>query len=119
MKKWILVTAIAMFAAGLFFGGAYIVLAQGGTPPTPFGGPGAWMSGRGWMHDEAYTGTVPYGRGPMMGGPGYNRPFTGTVPPGPMYGAMMEPDGVHEQVWTAIAQELGLTYDQLQTELKS
>lgn len=101
MKKWILITAVVMFAAGLALGGAYVVLAQGGTPPVPFGGRGGWMMG---------------GRG-MMGY--YGQTFTGTVPPGPMYSVMMAPGGVHDQVWTAIAKELGLTYDQLQTELRA
>jgi hypothetical protein len=32
---------------------------------------------------------------------------------------MMAPGGVHEQVWTAVAKELDLTYDQLQAELRT
>ena len=68
---------------------------------------------RGWMHSEAYTGTMPYGRGGMMG-----REYAGGGAQGaPLYGTMMLPGGVHEQVWTAVAQELGLTYDRLQEEL--
>ena len=126
MKKWILITAAVMFAAGLVLGGAYAALAQGNTPPTPFGG-----IMRGWMHSQTYTGTVPFGPGGMMREVGYGQPFSGTVPfgrspmmglggqGGPLYGAMMLPGGVHEQVWTAVAQELGLTYDQLQAELKT
>ena len=124
MKKWILITAV-VFAVGLVLGSAYVTLAQGGNPPQPFSGPSNWM--RGWMHTEAYTGTLPYGRGGMMGREGTwgnGQPYTGTLPYGrggmlgaPLYGAMMLPGGVHEQVWTAVAQELGLTYDQLQQEL--
>ena len=130
MKKWILITAAVMFAAGLVLGGAYAALAQGNTPPTPFSGPGGFL--RGWMRSQTFTGTVPFGLGGMMRGYGYTQPFTGTVPfgrgpmmgqggqPGnPLYGAMMLPDGMHEQVWTAVASELGLTYDQLQAELKT
>lgn len=52
----------------------------------------------GWSNGQAYTGTMPFGRGPL-------------------YGTMMLPGGVHEQVWAAVAQELGLTYDQFQQEL--
>ena len=125
MKKWILITAAVMFATGLVLGGTYAALAQGNTPPTPFGG-----MLRGWMHSQTYTGTAPFGRGGMMRDYGFGQPFTGTVPfgrgpmmgqggQGPLYGTMMLPGGVHEQVWTAVAKELGLTYDQLQTELKT
>jgi hypothetical protein len=129
MKKWILITAAAMFTAGLVWGGAYAALAQGNTPPAPIGGPLGMM--RGWMHSQAFTGTLPYGPGGMTRGYGNSQPFTGTVPfgrgpmmgqggqGGPLYGVMMLPGGVHEQVWTAVAKELGLTCDQLQTELKT
>jgi len=138
MKKWILITAAAMFAAGLVLGGAYIAMAQGNIPPTPFSGPGVWMGGRGMMgHSQAFSGTLPFGRGPMMHGWGYNEPFTGTAPFGPGMmrgwgygqpfsstvpfgpGAMMAPGGLHDQVWTAVAKELGLSYDQLQAELRT
>jgi hypothetical protein len=108
MKKWILITAAVMFAAGLVLGGAYAAVAQGNTPPSPLGGFGGMV--RGWMHSQTYTGTVPFGRGPMLGQGGQG---------GPLYGTMMLPGGVHEQVWTAVAQELGLTYDQLQAKLKT
>jgi hypothetical protein len=116
MKKWILITAVVMFAAGLILGGAYVAVAQGNTPPTPFSSPGGWM-GRGMMgyYNQSFTGTVPFGPGGMMRGRGYSQPFTGTEPFGS--GIMMAPGGIHEQVWTAVAQELGLTYEQLQTEL--
>lgn len=113
MNKWILITAAVMLAAGLILGSAYVAWAQGGNPPTPFSGPG-WM-GRGMMsYGQPFTGTMPFGRGPMMGG---GQPYTGTLPFGP--GLMMAPGGVHEQMWTAVAQQLGLTYDQLQTELRT
>jgi len=135
MKKWILITAAVMFAAGLALGGAYITLAQGNNPPTPFNGPSGWM--RGWMHSDAYTGTMPYGRGGMMGrddtrreyAGGDGQAYTGTLPFGrggmmgrggagvPSYGTMLLPGGAHEQVLTAVAKELGLNYDQLQKEL--
>lgn len=114
MKKWIILTAAITFAVGLVVGSAYVALAQGNTPPTPFGG---WM-GRGMMGNfgQAYTGTMPFGRGGMMHGWGYNQQESGAVPFG--RGGMMAPDGVHEQVMTAVAKELGMTYDELQTALK-
>jgi uncharacterized protein YidB (DUF937 family) len=123
MKKWILITAAVMFAAGLALGGAYIALAQGGNPPTVFG--------PGWMHSGTYTGTVPFGTGPrggMMGGWGNGQAYTGTVPfgRGPMMGSGAQSgplfdlmDGTHVEVWTAVAQELDMTYDQLQEALKT
>jgi len=133
MKKWIVVTAAMMFAAGLVLGGAFVALAQGNTPPIPFGGsgPSGWM-GHGMRGDygQTLTGTVPFGRGGMTLAPalrsgasagvrgwGSSQPFTGTALFGP--DAMMTPGGAHEQVWTAIAKELGLTFDQLQTELET
>ncbi len=61
----------------------------------------------GWGYSEPFTGAAPFGPG-MMQGWGYGQPFTSTVPFGP--GVMMAPGGVHEQVWTAVAKELDLTY---------
>ena len=122
MKKWILITAAVMLAVGLVLGSAFVALAQSGTPPTPFGGPGAGMR-RGMMGDygQAYTGTVPFGHGPMMRGWGYGEPLTGTTPYGPgmmgAWGGSMS--DMHTEIWTAIAKELGLTYDQLQAELST
>ncbi len=122
MKKWIFITAAVMFAVGLALGGAYVALAQ--TPPPlahPFGGPGMM---RGWGVGQPFTGTAPFGPG-MMRGWGAGGPFTGTVPfgpgmmNGPLYDAMMGPGGVHEQVWTAVAKQLDLTYSQLQSELQT
>ena len=44
----------------------------------------------------------------------------GTVPfGGGMHPYMMAPGGVHEQVWTALADKLGLTYDELIAALQS
>jgi hypothetical protein len=113
----------------LVAGSAYVALAQGGTPPTPFGGRG--MMG-GWNYGQTFTGTVPFGRGGMTLAPAlrsgasagvrgweYGSPFTGTVPYGPgMMGAWGGPmSNMHVDIWTAVAKELGLTYDQLQAEL--
>jgi hypothetical protein len=124
MKKRILITAAVMFVMGLIFGGAYAALAQGNIPPTPFSGPGGWMmGGRGMMgfYGQAFTGTVPFGRGAMMRGWGNGQPFTGTVPFGPgMMGGLGGPmSSMHIDIWTAVAKELDLTYDQLQAELRT
>ena len=123
MKKWILITAAVMLAVGLVLGSAFVALAQSGTPPTPFGGFGAWMGRgmmRGWGYGQAYTGTVPFG-GPMMRGWGYGGPITGTTPFGPgMMGAWGGPmSDMHTEIWAAVAKELGLTLDQLQAELST
>jgi len=124
MKKWILITAALMLAVGLVLGSAFVALAQSGTLPTPFGGPGAWM-GRGmmggWGYGQAYTGTVPFGRGPMMRDWGYGKPLTGTTLYGPgMMGAWGGPmSDMHTEIWAAVAKELGLTSDQLQAELST
>jgi hypothetical protein len=91
-----------MLAVGLVLGSAFVALAQGGTPPTPFGGPGAWMgrSMMGWGQGKPFTGTTPYGPG-TMGAWG-----------GPM-------SDMHTEIGTAVAKELGLTYDQFQAELST
>ncbi|HTP11029.1 MAG TPA: hypothetical protein VMP08_22395 [Anaerolineae bacterium] len=71
-----------------------------------FGGPGGMMGGRDMMG------------GGMMGGYGT---YTGTVPGGmgAMHNAMMGANGMHEQVWTAIAKQLGMTYPELNTALQN
>ncbi len=79
----------------------------------PLGGvPGGMMSGHGMM-----GGRVPGG---MMGGPGGT--YTNTMP---MHGAMMGgrgmlgANGMHEQVMTAVAKKLGLTYAELNTAMQN
>jgi hypothetical protein len=57
----------------------------------------------------------------MMGGRGMhgmmgNGTYTGTMP---MHGAMMGANGMHEQVWTAIAAELDMTYAELNTAVQN
>jgi hypothetical protein len=71
-----------------------------------YGGLGGMMGGRGMMG------------GGMMGGYGT---YTGTIPGGmaAMHGAMMGANGMHEQVWTAVAKKLGLTYAELNTALQN
>ena len=56
---------------------------------------------------------------------GYTCPFSGTMPygvPGGMMGmhnSMMGPNGMHQQVWTAVAQKLGMTYAELNAALQN
>ena len=38
---------------------------------------------------------------------------------GAMHGAMMGANGMHEQVWTAVAKKLGLTYAELNTAVQN
>lgn len=68
---------------------------------TPYGGPGGMMGGRGMMGGYGtYTGTVPGGMGAM-------------------HDAMMATGGMHEQVWTAVATKLDMTYAELNTALQN
>ena len=71
-----------------------------------FGGPGGMMGGRDMMG------------GGMMGGYGT---YTGTVPGGmaAMHSVMMGANGMHEQVWTAVARKLGMTYAELNTAVQN
>jgi ribosomal protein L15 len=66
------------------------------------------------------SGTMRGGNG-MMGGRGMhgmmgNGAYTGTMP---MHGAMIGANGMHEQVWTAIAAELDMTYAELNTAVQN
>jgi hypothetical protein len=102
----IVVTIVAVVALG----NVLLVSAQGGQPPVSQNGT-CPMSG----YTCPFSGTMPYGGpggmmgGGMMGGRGMM----------PMHGAMMGAaggagaNGLHEQVWTAVAEELGMTYDEL------
>lgn len=99
MKKLaiIAVTIVAVIALG----NVMLASAQGGVVPRqqagtcPAGGSTC-----------PYSGTNSY-RGGMMGG------LTGGMMGSGLHGAMMGTNGMHQQVWTAVAQKLGLTYDQL------
>jgi uncharacterized protein YidB (DUF937 family) len=62
---------------------------------------GGMTGGRGMMN----------GRGMMGSGT-----FTGTMQ---MHGAMMAAGGMHEQVWTAVAKKLGMTYAELNTAVQN
>ncbi len=56
---------------------------------------------------------------------GYTCPFSGTMPygvPGGMMGmhnSMMGANGMHQQVWTAVAQKLGMTFAELNAALQN
>src|SRR3972149_1975822 len=85
--------------AVVLLGNVLAASAQGG------GNAGDWPMGPAMMGSTgAYTGTLPFGMpGGMTGGWGH----------GPMQGYMMAARGRPEEVWTAIPQKLGLTYDEL------
>jgi hypothetical protein len=118
--KKVLLIAVTMVAV-IALGNVLLVSAQGGRQPTqpnatcpmgytcpmsgtmPSGIPGGMM-GRGMMGGRGTHG--------MMGGGTY----TGTMP---MHGAMMGTNGLHEQVWAAVAAELGMTYTELNTALQN
>jgi hypothetical protein len=113
MKKVLLiaVTIVAVIALG----NVLLASAQGGAQPNQ---PNATCPVSGYTCP--YSGTMPYGAGRMMGGRGMQGmmggTYTGTMP---MHGAMMGANGMHEQVWTAIAAELDMTYEELNTAVQS
>jgi hypothetical protein len=106
---------LATIVAVILIGSVAAASAQTGSTPdwSPMG---AGMMG----YTDAYTGTMP------MWGMMHN--YTGTMPfrggmmggnPGAMRDAMMAAGGMHEQVMTAVATRLGMTYDQLTTALQN
>ena len=111
MKKGfiIAVTIVAVIAVG----NVLLASAQGNTPPWQPNGPCPLG------YTCPYSGTSPYGG--MMGGRGMmggwqNGTYSGTLPYSGMSGMhnfMMGTNGMHQQVWTAVAQKLGMTYEQL------
>ena len=115
MKK-VLIIGITIVAV-IALGNVLMAFAQGGTPPNQ---PNAAcpMSG----YTCPVSGTMPYGTpGGMMG-----RGMMSGVPGGmmggnhaQMHGAMMAAGGMHEQVWTVVAEELGMTYAELNTALQN
>jgi hypothetical protein len=99
MKK-IMIIAVTIVAV-IALGNVVLASAQGGQPP--FGQNGSCpVSG----YTCPFSGTTPMGGRGMMGG---------QVPGGmaAMHGAMMSANGMHEQVWTAVAKKLGMTYAEL------
>lgn len=108
MKKVLLiaVTIVAVIALG----NVLLVSAQGRTPPNQ--PPAACPMG----YTCPISGTMPLGRG-MMGGRGMMNGMMGGNH-AQMHGAMAGANGMHEQVWTAVAKKLGLTYAELNTALQ-
>ncbi len=103
MKKTLIiaVTIVAVIALG----NVLLVSAQGGTQPNRTNA-ACPVSG----YTCPFSGTVPYGGpGGMMGGRG----MLG------MHNAMIGANGMHEQVWTAVAKKLGLTYTELTIALQN
>ena len=111
MKK-VLIIAVTIVAV-IALGNVLLASAQGGTRPNQ---PNATCPVSGYTCP--FSGTTPYGMHGMMGGGIY----TGTMP---MHGYMTRAphcvwcsagvgaNGMHQQVWTAVATKLGLTYAQL------
>lgn len=102
MKK-VLIIGITIVAV-IALGNVLLASAQGGTRPNQ---PNATCPVSGYTCP--FSSTMPYG---MMGGRGMmgGGVYTDTMP---MHSAMMGANGMHEQVWTAIAKKLDLTYEQL------
>ena len=107
MKK-VLILAVTIVAV-IALGNVLLASAQGGTPPNQ---PNVVCPLTGYTCP--FSNTVPYGiPGGMRGTYGT---YTGTLPYGGMQGMhnfLLGQNSMHEQVWTAIAQKLGLTYDEL------
>jgi hypothetical protein len=114
--KKVLIIGITIVAV-IALGNVLLVSAQGGTQSNqpngacsmgytcpvsgtiPHGMMGrGMMNGRGMMGSGTYTGTMPM-HGAMMG----------------MHNSMLGANGMHEQVWTAVAKKLGMTYAELNT----
>jgi len=107
--KKVLIIAVTIVAV-IALGNVVLASAQVGNL---FGQPNATCAVSGYTCP--FSGTAPYGvPGGMMGGQGGT--YTNTMP---MHGVMMGADGMHEQVWTAVAKKLGLTYAELNTALQN
>jgi hypothetical protein len=107
--KKVLLIAVTIVAV-IALGNVLLVSAQGGAQPNQ---PNATCP---MGYTCPMSGTVPYGmmgRG-MMGG----SMMTGANH-AQMHGAMMGANGMHEQVWTAIAAELDMTYAELNTAVQN
>ena len=125
MKK-VLIIAVTIVAV-IALGNVLLVSAQGGAqtnqPNTacpmsgytcpfsgtmPYGGPGGMMGGRGMMAGGMLGGNYAQMHGAMTLAPRCAGCSAGV-------GA----NGMHEQVWTAVAKKLGLTYAELNTALQN
>jgi hypothetical protein len=107
--KKVLLIAVTIVAV-IALGNVLLVSAQGRTPPNQ--PPAACPMG----YTCPISGTMPLGRG-MMGGRGMMNGMMGGNH-AQMHGAMAGANGMHEQVWTAVAKKLGLTYAELNTALQ-
>lgn len=99
MKKGLVL--VATIVAVIVIGNVIVAYAQNGTPPVQ---PNAGVCPNGFTCP--YSGTMSFGG--MMGGNHAQ-----------MHGAMMGANGMHQQVWTAVAEKLGLTYAELNTALQN
>jgi hypothetical protein len=114
MKK-VLIIAVTMVAV-IALGNVVLASAQVTNQPGPQNGT-CPVSG----YTCPFSGTMPMGGRGMMGGGMHggmmgSGNYTNTMPMhGAMMGAMMGANGMHEQVWTAVAKKLGLTYAELNT----
>ena len=100
MKKGLVV--LATIVGVILIGNVLIASAQGNGPATG-GSLGFGMPG----NTGTYTNTMPMGG--MMGGGNHAQ----------LHDAMTAAGGMHEQIWTAVAQKLGLTYAELNTALQN
>ena len=113
MKK-VLIIGITIVAV-IALGNVLLVSAQGGTQPNQ---PNATCP---MGYTCPFTSTASYGTpGGMMG-----RGMMSGVPGGmmsgnhaQMHGTMMGANGMHEQVWAAVATKLGMTYAELNTAVQ-
>ena len=98
MKKSLII--VVTILAVILIGNVIVAYAQNGNPPAPSNG-GVCPNG----YTCPFSGTMPYGGRGMMGGQGY--------------AYMMGEDGMHLEVMTAIANALGMSYDELTTALQT
>src|SRR3974377_2308356 len=108
MKKTLII-ALTIVSV-IVLGNVLLVSAQVGTQPNRANAACPLSS-----YTCPFSGTMPYGApNGMMGGRGM---MGGNH--AQMHGAMMGANGMHEQVWTAVAKKLGLTYAELSAALQN
>ncbi len=109
MKKSLIL--VATIVAVILIGNVVVAYAQNGTQPAQ---PGTGVCPTGTTCP--YSGTMPYGG--MMNGHGMmGGMMNGNMDA--MHDSMMDDGGMHEETMTAMAQKLGLTYDELTTALQT
>jgi hypothetical protein len=103
MKKSLVI--LITIAAVILIGNVLIASAQNGVTPNQ---PGTGTCSN--SYTCPYSGTLPFGvPGGMMGGGNHTQ----------LHNAMMAANGMHQQVMTAVATKLGMTYDQLIAALQN